>query len=528
MRGSPVQGRHRGATKLVRKPHNVWKPRVTTVNVGTLTGRSHELAKALERRRIDFCAVEGNEIAPPKPKLAERRGPARIKWWRLKDKEEAVVPSILLPAVTTVDETWKGAAEAITRVALLKLGVTKPGRRKLDKQTWLWTGHVRDEVRGKKKQHHPFLIETTADNWQRYQIAKKEAKKALAFEKAAHYADLNRKLESRDGERYVYRLAKTRNRQTEDIEKFFGINDENGHLLTDRRQTLKRWREYFANISTVEFANPAIPCAPPVHDPVQKITVNETITALKQMKSGRATGPDVLAADMWKSKGWNPTGWLTEFFNQVVAEKKVPESWQQSTTIPTWKKKGSLGDCTCYRPICLLSHSVIIFERIVNSCIRDIVELTTNQCGFVAGCSTIDAIHAARLLLEKHREKRRAVHLAFLDLEIAFDRVPRVVIWERFGVAPIVDKIREARLRWYGHTLRAKNGSVRKIGLNLDVSGKRPGGRAMQRWLDTLHEDLKAVSIHPDQGVKWCQHINRVKWCQHIRKADPAYKRDKR
>nr|CDJ93339.1 Endonuclease exonuclease phosphatase domain containing protein [Haemonchus contortus] len=58
MRGSPVQGRHRGATRLVQKSRNVWKTRVATSNVGTLTGRSYELAEALERRRIDFCAVQ--------------------------------------------------------------------------------------------------------------------------------------------------------------------------------------------------------------------------------------------------------------------------------------------------------------------------------------------------------------------------------------------------------------------------------------------------------------------------------------
>ncbi|VDO61198.1 unnamed protein product [Haemonchus placei] len=54
------------------------------------------------------------------------------------------------------------------------------------------------------------------------------------------------------------------------------------------------------------------------------------------------------------------------------------------------------------------------------------------------------------------------------------DRMSNGAIRERFGVAPIVDKMREARLRWYGHTLCAKSDSVRKIGLNLDVSGKRP------------------------------------------------------
>nr|CDJ81936.1 uncharacterized protein LOC101155354 [Haemonchus contortus] len=92
------------------------------------------------------------KIAPPKPKIAERCGPARIKWWRLKEKEEAVVSSILLPEATTIDDTWRGAEEAITRVAWSNLVMAKPGRQKLDKQIWLWTDHVKDKVREKKKQ----------------------------------------------------------------------------------------------------------------------------------------------------------------------------------------------------------------------------------------------------------------------------------------------------------------------------------------------------------------------------------------
>nr|CDJ84670.1 endonuclease-reverse transcriptase [Haemonchus contortus] len=78
------------------------------------------------------------------------------------------------------------------------------------------------------------------------------------------------------------------------------------------------------------------------------------------------------------------------------------------------------------------------------------------------------------------------------------DRISNDAIWERFCVAPIVGKMREARLRFYGHVLRAKNDSVRKIGLNLDLTGKRPRGCPKQRWLDTLHEDLEAVDVYPD------------------------------
>ncbi|VDO19312.1 unnamed protein product [Heligmosomoides polygyrus] len=40
---------------------------------------------------------------------------------------------------------------------------------------------------------------------------------------------------------------------------------------------------------------------------------------------------------------------------------------------------------------------------------------------------------------------------------------------QRFGVAPVAGKLREARLRWCGHVLRASGDTVRKIGLSIDV-----------------------------------------------------------
>ncbi|KAL6727136.1 hypothetical protein Aduo_009040 [Ancylostoma duodenale] len=70
-----------------------------------------------------------------------------------------------------------------------------------------------------------------------------------------------------------------------------------------------------------------------------------------------------------------------------------------------------------------------VFERIIDRRIRDIIQVTTNQYGFVANCATTGAIHAARLMIEKHWEKQKPLHLAFLDLEKVFDRVPHEVIW---------------------------------------------------------------------------------------------------
>ena len=92
----------------------------------------------------------------------------------------------------------------------------------------------------------------------------------------------------------------------------------------------------------------------------------------------------------------------------------------------------------------------------------------------------------------------------------------------RYGVAPIHDKMREARLRWFGHVLRANNDTLAKAGLNLEVRGSRPKGRPKQRWLDTLHNDMKIAGAHPDHAH------DRAKWRRRTTTADPATQWDKR
>ncbi|VDP02073.1 unnamed protein product [Heligmosomoides polygyrus] len=82
----------------------------------------------------------------------------------------------------------------------------------VDNQSWLWTNEAKEKVREKKSLYHAFLSDKTAEKSRLYQEAKKSAKRAVAVARATHYDDVNERLESRDGERFLYRLAKVRHR----------------------------------------------------------------------------------------------------------------------------------------------------------------------------------------------------------------------------------------------------------------------------------------------------------------------------
>ena len=70
-----------------------------------------------------------------------------------------------------------------------------------------------------------------------------------------------------------------------------------------------------------------------------------------------------------------------------------------------------------------------ILERVVEARVRKVVKIDDMQFGFMAGKGTTDAIFIVRQLQEKYRAKKKDLWMAFVDLEKAFDRVPREVVW---------------------------------------------------------------------------------------------------
>ena len=69
-----------------------------------------------------------------------------------------------------------------------------------------------------------------------------------------------------------------------------------------------------------------------------------------------------------------------------------------------------------------------MYEKVLCGRLRELADIDKMQYGFMPGRGTVDAVFVLRRLSGKFRVKNKKLFFIYVDLEKAFDRVPREVI----------------------------------------------------------------------------------------------------
>ena len=210
------------------------------------------------------------------------------------------------------------------------------------------------------------------------------------------------------------------------------------------------------------------------------------------MKNGKSCGPDGIPTEALKHLGVWGVRQLNKIFNAIMQSDKMPDEWRKSTVTPIYKDKGDHMNCSNYKGIKLLSHTMKLWDRIIDQRLRDIVTISDGQFGFKSGVGTTDAIFVIRTLCEKYRDGNTPLDMVFVE---AYDTVPREVLWRCMRKRYIPEVyIRLVQDMYQGATtcVKSKRGTSEHFEVGIDLHQ----GSALSPFLfitlvDTISQDVR-------------------------------------
>ncbi|KAK3563885.1 hypothetical protein QTP86_004825 [Hemibagrus guttatus] len=383
----------------------------------------------------------------------------KTKWWKLKKEEcceefrqklrQALGGQVVLP------DDWETTAEVIRETGRKVLGVSS-GRRKEDKETWWWNEEVQDSIQRKRLAKKKWDMDRTEENRQEYKELQRRVKREVSKAKQKAYDELYTRLDTREGEKDLYRLARQRDRDGKDVQQ-----------------------------------------------KVDKIRKDEVRKALKRMKSGKAVGPDDIPVEVWKCLGEAAVEFLASLFNRVLenlekAYDRVPreELWycmrksgvaEKYVRVVQDMYERSRTVVRCAVVMDQLSEEVrqespwtMMFadDIVICSESREQVEENLERWRFAlerrgmkvsriqsngeCGKEVKKRVQAETVSLRKRQESELEVaELKMLRFSLGVTRLDRIrneFIRGTAHVGRLGDKVRETRLRWFGHVQRRDNG----------------------------------------------------------------------
>jgi hypothetical protein len=423
--------------------------KITYESGGCRTVVDYVLVRKCERASVKDVKVIRSEACVPQHKLmvcvielqgrvgsGKKQYVSRCKIWRLREEssqrtftEKLQQRAAERTGGESLESLWKGLKDGLLEISDQVCGRSKGPPR--HKETWWWNKETEIAVKEKRRLYVVWDASRSDQDRQAYCKARSVAKKEIHKAKEVETQKLGERLEKEDGKGNLFRIAKQMVKGNRDVVGGGCVKDKDGKMVVDDPKVLEVWKDYYEKLLNVEFDwnRNDLDVVDAVSGPSECLSKGEVMAAIAKSKSGKAAGPSGLVAEMLKASGEVGGQWVTDICNKVVVEGRIPEDWRSSLMVNVYKGKGDALECGSYRGIKLLDQVMKVLERVVEARIRERVKVDGMQFGFTPKKGTMDAIFIVRQVQEQFLAKQKVLWMAFVDLEKAFDRVPREVLW---------------------------------------------------------------------------------------------------
>lgn len=232
------------------------------------------------------------------------------------------------------------------------------------------------------------------------------------------------------------------------------------------------------------------------------ILTHEVLAILKKLKSGKAPGPDEILNEHLKNAMESLAAPMAVLFNKIMTTKTIPKQWCESEIILLFKK-GDRCEISNYRPISLSSNMGKILMKIIKNRIYDTLDRSQppEQAGFRKKFSTVDHIQTLTQIIEKTKEYRIDVVLAFIDFNKAFDSIYHHSAWKALATQGVPENIINILENLYqnsvAHIALDKKGDIFKVG-----RGVKQGDPLSPNIFNAVLEDVFRKLEWDNYGLK--------------------------
>ena len=442
-------------------------------------------------------------------KLPKKKGKRRFNLEKLRDPETAntmrqVINNKILEAG---NRGWKTYKDVVSSAAADAIGFKKTYQGRKKTTPW-WTEAVKSAVGEKMRLFRKWMKRRRPEDRLEYEVARNRAEKVKQEEKDRVWEKIGEDLRNDHSGTKKLLYSMTKNYRSTAKEQTGAIKDQNGQLLVQPDDIANRWKEYFdglLNVRGSQESDANVDLASSPDEVSEDITEAEISAAIARMKRGRATGDDELPVEIVKEAGDEAQKLLLNIMQDAYRHETVPPEWQRGVINPIFKK-GDKALCGNYRGITLLSHCGKLFSSIIENRVRTLVEgsLGEWQYGFRPGRSTSDLVFVMKMIMEKSWEWGRDKFALFIDMEKAFDCVPRNLLWKIMAEPPyyIPKKlIRVIKSMYTGSVSKVRKGDVETDWFNIETGVRQGDGLSPLLFVIFMDKCIRDTNPQPSHQV---------------------------